>query len=287
MSVEQNEAPDGAGGQPDPDADANVDANTAEIVQVRREGEVAIVTMNCPSRHNAFSMKMRVALIDAFQRLVHEDAATKAIVLTGAGGHFCAGGDLSEMNAATPTLLELRERIAVTVRLFKLIYAGTKPVVAAVEGTCFGAGLSLAAACDVTVSSSTAKYCCAFVKVGLLPDTGLLWTLPQKVGGGKARELMLKANVIDAATALRIGLVNQTTEPGRALDAAIELAARFASFPPVTLALLKASLVSAGNSIEDAWRLEVDLNPLTRQTGDHTEAVAAFMEKRKPVFSGT
>ena len=143
MSVEQNEAPEGAGGQPD------TDANVAEIVQVRREGEVAIVTMNCPSRRNAFSMKMRVALIDAFQRLVHEDAATKAIVLTGAGGHFCAGGDLSEMNAATPTLLELRERIAVAVRLFKLIYAGTKPVVAAVEGTCFGAGLSLAAACDV------------------------------------------------------------------------------------------------------------------------------------------
>ena len=281
MSVEQNEAPEGAGGQPD------TDANVAEIVQVRREGEVAIVTMNCPSRRNAFSMKMRVALIDAFQRLVHEDAATKAIVLTGAGGHFCAGGDLSEMNAATPTLLELRERIAVTVRLFKLIYAGTKPVVAAVEGTCFGAGLSLAAACDVAVSSSTAKYCCAFVKVGLLPDTGLLWTLPQKIGGGKARELMLKANVIDAAEALRIGLVNQTTEPGRALDAAIELAARFASFPPVTLALLKASLVTAGNSIEDAWRLEMDLNPLTRQTDDHTEAVAAFMEKRKPVFNGT
>jgi len=102
MSVEQNEAPEGAGGQPD--TDANVTANVAEIVQVRREGEVAIVTMNCPSRRNAFSMKMRVALIDAFQRLVHEDAATKAIVLTGAGGHFCAGGDLSEMNAATPTL---------------------------------------------------------------------------------------------------------------------------------------------------------------------------------------
>jgi enoyl-CoA hydratase/carnithine racemase len=281
MSVEQNEAPEGAGGQPD------TDANVAEIVQVRREGEVAIVTMNCPSRRNAFSMKMRVALIDAFQRLVHEDAATKAIVLTGAGGHFCAGGDLSEMNAATPTLLELRERIAVAVRLFKLIYAGTKPVVAAVEGTCFCAGLSLAAACDVAVSSSTAKYCCAFVKVGLLPDTGLLWTLPQKIGGGKARELMLKANVIDAAEALRIGLVNQTTEPGRALDAAIKLAARFASFPPVTLALLKASLVTAGNSIEDAWRLEMDLNPLTRQTDDHTEAVAAFMEKRKPVFNGT
>ncbi|TDN59252.1 enoyl-CoA hydratase/isomerase family protein [Paraburkholderia sp. BL10I2N1] len=280
MSVEKNEALHGADGEPGAD-----DAN--EIVQVRHEGDVAVVAMNYPQRRNAFSMKMRVALTDAFQRLFHEDAATRAIVLTGTGGHFCAGGDLSEMQAGTPPLLELRERIAVGVRLFRLIYTGTKPVVAAVEGTCFGAGLSLAAACDLTVSSSAAKYCCAFAKVGLLPDTGLLWTLPQKVGGGKARELMLKADVIDAATALRIGLVNQTAEPGGALDAALELATRFASYPPVTLALLKASLVNSGNSIEDAWRLEVDLNPLTRQTSDHTEAVAAFMEKRKPVFTGS
>ncbi|NPT53921.1 enoyl-CoA hydratase/isomerase family protein [Paraburkholderia elongata] len=283
MSIELNEALGGASGAGDqPGTD-----DLKDIVQVRHEGDVAVVTMNYPQRRNAFSMKMRVALIDVFQHLMHEDAATRAIVLTGAGGHFCAGGDLSEMQALTPTLLELRERIAVGVRLFRLIYTGTKPVVAAVEGTCFGAGLSLAAACDLAVSSNEAKYCCAFAMVGLLPDTGLLWTLPQKVGGGKARELMLKAQVIDAATALRIGLVNQTTEAGGALDAAIQQAARFASYPPVTLALLKASLVNAGNSIEDAWRLEVDLNPLTRQTGDHTEAVAAFMEKRNPVFTGT
>ncbi|MFM0096571.1 enoyl-CoA hydratase-related protein [Paraburkholderia nemoris] len=280
MNVERNEAPIGADGVPGTD-------ELNDLVQVRHEDGVAVVTMNYPQRRNAFSMAMRVALIDVFQRLFHEEAATRAIVLTGSEGHFCAGGDLSEIQAATPTLLELRERIAVGVRLFRLIYTGTKPVVAAVEGTCFGAGLSLAAACDLAVSSSAAKYCCAFTKVGLLPDTGLLWTLPQKVGGGKARELMLKADVFDAATAQRIGLVNQTTEPGGALDAAIRQAARFASYPPVTLALLKASLVNAGNSIEDAWRLEVDLNPLTRQTSDHTEAVAAFMEKRKPVFTGT
>ena len=280
MNVERNEAPISADGVPGTD-------ELNDLVQVRHEDGVAVVTMNYPQRRNAFSMAMRVALIDVFQRLFHEDAATRAIVLTGSEGHFCAGGDLSEMQAATPTLLELRERIAVGVRLFRLIYTGTKPVVAAVEGTCFGAGLSLAAACDLAVSSSAAKYCCAFTKVGLLPDTGLLWTLPQKVGGGKARELMLKADVFDAATAQRIGLVSQTTEPGGALDAAIRQAARFASYPPVTLALLKASLVNAGNSIEDAWRLEVDLNPLTRQTSDHTEAVAAFMEKRKPVFTGT
>ncbi|HEY2604634.1 MAG TPA: enoyl-CoA hydratase/isomerase family protein, partial [Paraburkholderia sp.] len=142
MSVERNEAPGDAGSQPGTD-------EPDDIVQVRHEGDVAVVTMNYPQRRNAFSMRMRVALTEAFQRLFHEDAATRAIVLTGAGGHFCAGGDLSEMQAVTPSLLELRERIAVGVRLFRLIYTGTKPVVAAVEGTCFGAGLSLAAACDL------------------------------------------------------------------------------------------------------------------------------------------
>lgn len=107
-----------------------------------------------------------------------------------------------------------------------------------------------------------------------------------KVGGGKARELMLKGDVIDATTARRIGLVSELSASGHARDAAIAAAARFASYPPVTLALLKASLVNAGNSIEDACRLETDLNPLTRQTSDHVEAVKAFMEKRKPVFTG-
>ncbi|SDR53253.1 enoyl-CoA hydratase/isomerase family protein [Paraburkholderia tuberum] len=261
-------------------------AGADEILQVRRQGDVTIVTMNYPERRNAFSMRMRVALTEVLHRLMHDDPQTRAIVLTGAGGHFCAGGDLSEMHATTLQLLALRERIAVGVRLFKLIYTGTKPVVAAVEGTCYGAGLSLAAACDVVVGADTAKYSCAFGKVGLLPDTGILWTLPQKVGGSKARELMLKGDVIDAATARRIGLVSEVVASGGALDAAIEAAARFASYPPVTLALLKASLVNAGNSIEDACRLETDLNPLTRQTSDHAEAVTAFMEKRKPVFTG-
>ncbi|MEX3909997.1 enoyl-CoA hydratase/isomerase family protein, partial [Paraburkholderia sp. BR14319] len=140
-------------------------AGADEVVQVRREGDVSVVTMNYPERRNAFSMKMRLALTEVFQRLMNDDPDTRAIVLTGAGGHFCAGGDLSEMHAATPPLLALRERIAVGVRLFKLIYTGTKPVVAAVEGTCYGAGVSLAAACDVVVSAETAKYSCAFGKV--------------------------------------------------------------------------------------------------------------------------
>ncbi|UXJ50218.1 enoyl-CoA hydratase/isomerase family protein [Pseudomonas citronellolis] len=257
-----------------------------DIVQVEHRDEVAIVTMNYPERRNAFSLKMRLALLDVFHRLLHEDTQSRAIVLTGAGGHFCAGGDLSEMTQVSSSLLEMRERIAIGTRLFRLLFTGDKPIVAAIEGSCMGAGVSLAAACDLVIGSETAKLSCAFVKVGLLPDTGVLWTLPQKVGGGKARELMLSGASFDGAEAARIGLFNQVVAPGHALEAAVERAARLAQLPPVTLALLKASLVHGGNGIDAAWRREVDLNPLTRQTQDHQEAVAAFLEKRKPTFSG-
>lgn len=258
----------------------------SNIVETRREGGVVIVTMNYPERRNALSMKMRLALLHTFDQLFHHDDDCRAIVLTGAGGHFCAGGDLSEMTTVSPSLLEMRERIAVGTRLFRMLYTGNKPIVAAIEGSCMGAGVSLLAACDDAISSNQAKYSCAFVKVGLLPDTGLLWTLPQKVGGGKARELLLSGQSFDGIEAARIGLVSQVVPAGEVIAAAIAQATRFAAFPPVTLALLKASLVNGMNSIEDACRLETDLNPLTRQTKDHTEAVTAFMEKRPPVFTG-
>lgn len=257
-----------------------------EIVQVHREGAVAVVTMNLPERHNAFSMKMRLVLLDTFHTLFNEDTETRAIVLTGAGGHFCAGDDLSEMTSVDPSLLVMRERIAIGTRLFRLIFTGSKPVVAAVEGSCMGAGVSLAAACDLAVGSSASKLSCSFVKIGLLPDTGGLWTLPQKVGGGKARELMLSGAVFDGIEAGRIGLFNQVVEPDTAVEQALVRATQLAQLPPVTLALLKASLVNGSNTISAAWRREVDLNPLTRQTHDHLEAVTAFMEKRQPTFSG-
>lgn len=256
-----------------------------ELVQVRREGDVAVVTMNDPRRRNPFSLAMRLELTAAFQRLMDGEEDVRAVVLTGAGAHFCAGGDLSEMTTA-PSVLQLRSRIAVAARLARLIWTGAKPVVAAVEGACVGAGLSLAAVCDMAVGARNATFSCAFTKIGLLPDTGLLWTLPQKIGGGKARELMLTAERFDGESAGRIGLLNEVCEPGQALRLAIEQAQRLAQLPPVTLTLLKGALVNGTSSIPTAVRHEIDLNPLVRKTSDHKEAVAAFLEKRKPQIRG-
>lgn len=254
-------------------------------VLIEREDGVAIVTMNRPGRRNPFSLPMRLALKQAFYHLMHEDDAVRAIVLTGAGGHFCAGGDLSEMTDAPP-IIELRDRIAIACDLFRLLHGGPKPVVAAVEGVCFGAGLSLACAADITVGAADSRYGCAFVKVGLLPDTGLLWTLPARTGAGRARELMLSGRTLAAPAALESGILHRLVEAGEARRAAVEQARRFAAIPPVTLALLKGALVSGMNTLEDACRREIDLNPLVRQTADHLEAIQAFMEKRAPRFTG-
>jgi enoyl-CoA hydratase/carnithine racemase len=262
-----------------------VNTDRDELVRIEREDEIAIVTMNEPARRNPFSLPMRLALRVAFHRLLHDDDTVRAIVLTGAGEHFCAGGDLSEMTEAPP-LLELRDRIAIACGLFRLLHAGGKPVVAAIEGVCVGAGLSLACAADIAIGTSSSRYGCAFVKVGLLPDTGLLWTLPQRVGHGHARELMLSGRMFDAQAALDMGVLHQVTEPGTARSKAVERARALSAIPPVTLALLKAALVNGMNTLEDACRLEIDLNPLVRQTADHLEAIGAFMEKRKPVFTG-
>ena len=252
-------------------------------VLVEREGLIAIVTLNAPKRRNAFSLAMREALYQNLHALMHE-AECCAIVLTGAAGTFCAGGDISEMQERT--LLEYRERNLLPLDVFRLMVTGPKPVVAAVEGYAMGAGVSLAAAADYVVSAENVRYACAFVKVGLLPDSGIYWSLAQRVGPAKARELLMTAREFDGAEAGRIGFANEVVAAGSARAKALEIAAHFTTLPPVTLALLKSALATGTSTIEDACRVELDLNPLTRQTQDHHQAVAAFLEKRKPHFIG-
>lgn len=255
-----------------------------DIVQVQMEGNIAIVTLNYPKRRNAFSLSMRETLYQRLHNLMHHDAGCRAIVLTGADGAFCAGGDISEM--AQRTVLDYRERNQLPLDVFTLMVRGPKPVVAAVEGVAMGAGLSLAAASDYVVVSSAARFASAFVKVGLLPDTGLYWSLAQRVGGARARELMLSAREFSGAEAFEMGFANQVAEPGQALAAALAVAREYAAMAPLALAHLKAALADGIRTLEDAIETEVNLQPLMRRSRDHQEAVAAFMEKRSPAFVG-
>ncbi|MFL6602453.1 MAG: enoyl-CoA hydratase/isomerase family protein [Steroidobacteraceae bacterium] len=254
-----------------------------EILQVRYDGNIAIMTMNNPKRLNAFNMKMRQAMYARLLEIV-ENEECRAIVLTGAGGNLCAGGDISEMKRRK--IIEARIRFDLPTRIFKLLVTGPKPFIVAVEGNCMGAGVSFVAASDYAVAASDAKFGCAWIKVGLMPDVGGIWSIPRKIGHRKAMELCALANTFEADEALRLQLVNKLCEPGRALEEAIEVARRFAKNPPVAMALMKAALNIGNDTIDQAVNCEVNYQSVLMSTADFSEAAQAFMEKRKPNFTG-
>jgi enoyl-CoA hydratase/carnithine racemase len=257
--------------------------STEDVLQVRYEGPIAVMTMNNPRRRNAFNRAMRASMYTRLLEIEANDEC-RAIVLQGAGGNFCAGGDISEMQHRQ--VLEARMRTELATRIFKLLVSGPKPFICAVEGNAAGAGVSFVAASDYAVASTESKFTFAFVKVGLIPDVGAIWSLPRKVGHRKAMELAAFAETIDAPEALRIQLINRTCEPGKALEAALEAAHKFARNPPLTMALLRAALNTANHTVDRAITAETDYQSVLMNTQDYAEAAQAFMEKRRPQFKG-
>jgi 2-(1,2-epoxy-1,2-dihydrophenyl)acetyl-CoA isomerase len=252
-------------------------------VLLDRDGHVAIVTLNQPERRNALSLELREALHDTLSEAMAGDA--RAIVLAGAGGSFCSGGDIRSFVPGAG-LLDTRARLARMHRVIRLLLTGAKPVIAAVEGYAFGAGVSLALACDHVVAATDARFCASFNRVALMADLGLLYTLPPRVGMGKARELLMLGEIVEGPEALTIRLVDRLADPGRAVEVAIERARRFAAAPPVALALTKAALARAPASLEAILQMEVDAQSALFRTDDHAEGRAAFLEKRTPHFKG-
>lgn len=247
-------------------------------VLVSRDGATVTLTLNRPERRNALTVAMRHRLADALEE-IEGDRTVRAVILTGAGEHFCSGGDLAGM--AVETLAEGRERMRQAHRLIRLMVGSRVPVIAAVEGWCAGAGISLACAADHVVAGEGARFVASFGKVGLLPDLGLLHTLPARIGQARAREVLLFGEVVEAPRALAIGLVDRLVAEGGALAAARERAALLAAQAPLSLALTKAAL-SAG--LEAALGREQDLQAALYLTPDHREGKAAFLEKRPPRF---
>lgn len=247
-------------------------------VLVSRDGAVVTLTLNWPERRNALSVVMRHALADAFEE-IEPDRSVRVVILVGTGEHFCAGGDLTGMQVAA--IAEGRERMRQAHRLIRLMVNARVPIIAAVEGWCAGAGISLACAADHVVAGADAKFVASFGKVGLLPDLGLLHTLPARVGQARAREIMLFGEAIEAARAEAIGLVDRVVAPGTALAAAQARAAILAAQAPLTLALTKAALAQG---LDAALAREQDLQAALYLTPDHQEGKAAFLEKRSARF---
>jgi 2-(1,2-epoxy-1,2-dihydrophenyl)acetyl-CoA isomerase len=258
---------------------------------------VAILTMNRPERRNALSGDMLTAMGKAFAEC-ETDPDVAVVVLTGAGGAFCAGGDVKGMASGTGGGSTARagadidsrihaQRISQRATAGKL-YRMPKPTIAALPGAAAGAGLSLALACDLRIAAENAVLTTAFARVGFSGDYGGTYFLTQLVGSAKARELYYLSDRVDMKEALRLGLVNWAV-PANVLEAeTMKLARRLAGGARVAYRYMKENLnrAAAGAEAEDCLDLEATHHVHTGLTEDHREAAKAFVEKREPVFKG-
>lgn len=260
----------------------------SDLVLLERTGAVATITLNRPEGMNALTVPAKLALLDAVTA-VRDDAAVRALVLTGSGRAFCVGQDLREHAA----LLEAGDDAPLrTVAehynpLITMLHELRIPTVAAVNGTAAGAGLGLACALDFRIGATGARYTTAFAGIGLTADSGLSWTLPRLVGAGRAQALLLLAEPFTTEQALEMGLLNAVVAPDRVLPAALELAERLAAGPTAAYALIKESVAyAAASTLVDALQEEDDAQTRAGATSDHAAAVRSFLAKEPPTFAG-
>jgi 2-(1,2-epoxy-1,2-dihydrophenyl)acetyl-CoA isomerase len=252
-------------------------------VLVEREGSVLILTLNRPEKLNSITDEMLVALA-ATLGSEGADPQVRAVVLTGAGRGFCAGQDLAAFAGRAEDAGDHLRRFYHPV--LEGIVGLDKPVVAAVNGVAAGAGLSLALACDLRIAGSSASFVQAFVRIGLVPDSGGSWFLPRLVGLGRALEMSMLGDAVPAAEALRMGLVERVVPDPDVLPTAREVATRLAA-GPVAVGLIKRLIRSSmSNSLAQQLELESQLQTQAMATEDVAEGVGAFREKRPPRFRG-
>jgi len=259
-----------------------------ETIEYSVADGVATITLDRPEKRNAINQQMHADLAVAL-KLVQRDSSVRALVLAGNGKGFCAGQDLSEfmMAKADPTF-RVDEHVRATFNKVVLaIRALPFPVIAAVNGMAAGAGWSLALAADLRFASEDAAFTQAFSKIGLVPDTGSTWFLPELIGTSRTLELAFTGDPIDARRALEWGLVNDVVPVEELRDHAHAYAKRVAGMPTAALALTKQAVYRAtGVTLADALEHEAQVQQFAAGSDDHTEGVMAFLEKRDPVFTG-
>jgi enoyl-CoA hydratase/carnithine racemase len=253
-----------------------------------RRGAVTVITLNRPEKLNAWTHRMRDELFEAMDT-ANADPAVGAIVLTGAGRGFCAGADigglfkkqLDDGGGKSRERADGKER-----RDWVAAVRQSKPMIAAVNGACIGIGLTQILPFDYIIASEKAKFCCAFVKMGVVTELASSHFLVQRLGFGKASELALSARTIDGAEAVALGLADRLTAPDDLLDVALEVAARIAENPDRQLRMVKELLTRNGTEpdLDLVQTRELDLLDICYASPEHAEAVNAFLEKRPAKF---
>lgn len=271
-----------------------------ETIILKKTEHVTTVTLNRPKVGNAFDMTLG-AEFDHAIKLLGQDRDVRVIIITGSGGYFSTGIDLSMFTAPAQhadRVVALKDvlpadddetfgkgtAVAAVIRIKNML----KPVIAAVNGTAVGLGLSIVLACDILIASSAAKFGMVFVKRGVVPDTGASFDLPRVVGLKKACELTFTGDSIDAAEAERIGMVSRVVPPHELMDAAGQLARKIAANPPLAVGLAKSQLYRAMVETDVIRHMKWEVGNMENlmKTADFLEAASAFFEKRTPVFKG-
>ena len=252
-------------------------------VEVTRDGAVQTITLNRPEVFNAFNRAVHAGLRDAFKEA--RDPEVRAVVITGAGKGFCAGQDLKEFSEVGNVSDALRATYHPNVLAIRAL---EKPVIAAVNGACAGAGLSFACACDIRIASDAANFVPGFVGIGLIPDAGGTYFLHRLLGAPRAFEWMASNRRLTAAEAHAWGLVSEVVEADGLAARAAELAAFYAALPTRAIGMTKRLFDHADTAtLEEQLEYEAQLQAVATQTADFREGVAAFLEKRPPSFSGS
>ena len=254
-------------------------------IEVTRAEAIATVTINRPHRKNAVTGDMWAQLAETFRSL-SADADIRCVVITGAGGEFCSGADLAAREGSGRPVHQLAAMRSVNDAALAL-HRMPQPTIAKVRGVAVGAGCNMALGCDLVVASENARFSEIFAKRGLSVDFGGTWLLPRRVGLHRAKELALFGDIISAADAREMGLVNRVLPDGE-LDAFVDgWARRLAAGPPIALALTKRMLNNAMNvTMEEALDDEGAAQTVNFGTKDTIEAMSAFTEKREPKFKG-
>src|SRR5258705_846589 len=262
-----------------------------DFLVYEQRDHVVTLTMNEPERRNPLTGNSAVPDFLAAIDRIHNDPSVRSVVLTGAGTAFSSGGDIRDMErqaSGEVSGMQIRQEYRRGIQKLPLALFNLEvPIIAAVNGAAIGAGLDLACMCDIRIASDRAKFAESFVKLGIIPGDGGAWLLPRVVGYSKACEMAFTGDMLSAAEALGCGLVSKVVPDAGLIAEARKLAERIAANPPHAVRMTK-RLIREGQHVQLATLLELSaaMQSLAHATADHKEAVAAFVEKRKPEFGG-